>query len=253
PGGPNQYDTTSPLCGADLEHLGLNRIPASYQPDSLWSYELGSKNEFLEPHSLINVAAFHTDWRRIQQQVTLPTCAFPFTGNVGAARIDGVELSAQSQLASHVVLGGSVTYVNSRITQSGPGVPAQVGQPLLDTPRLSGHLRARYEMALSDRLRGSAEIMFEYHGANLRQFSPLAPVTYSNGVSGEIPDVTQVQRAYHVTNVGFEVHRNVMHYRVYVDNLLDAAPYLDFRRPAGFSAADTLRPRTLGFGVRADY
>jgi iron complex outermembrane recepter protein len=44
-----------------------------------------------------------------------------------------------------------------------------------------------------------------------------------------------------------------MTYRVYVDNLTDTAPYLDFRRPAGFSAADTLRPRTIGLGARARY
>jgi hypothetical protein len=40
---------------------------------------------------------------------------------------------------------------------------------------------------------------------------------------------------------------------LYIDNLTDAAPYLDFRRSPGFSAADTLRPRTIGVGVKTTF
>ena len=253
PGGPNEHGITASLCTPDLALLGLTRIPDSYQPDSLWTYEIGSKNEFDHGRVLLNVAAFHTDWRSIQQEVTIPICAFPFTGNVGAARVDGGEITLSARPVAHATLSSSASYVNSRITESGPGVPAQVGQQLLDTPRWSGNISGQYEFPINDQSLLQARITYEYHGSNLRQFSSYAPVTYSNGTSGEIPDATQVQQAYRLINFGLQLRRGRMTYRVYVDNLTDSAPYLDFRRPAGFSAADTLRPRTIGFGARASY
>jgi outer membrane receptor protein involved in Fe transport len=44
-----------------------------------------------------------------------------------------------------------------------------------------------------------------------------------------------------------------MQYRLYVDNLTDAAPYLDFRRASGVSSATTLRPRTIGISVKTTF
>jgi iron complex outermembrane recepter protein len=253
PGAPNEHGITTSLCAPGLALLDLTRIPDSYRPDSLWTYEIGSKNELDHGRGLLNVAAFHTDWRSIQQEVTIPICAFPFAGNVGAARVDGAELTISVMPVAHATLSGAVSYVNSRITESGPGVPAQVGQQLLDTPRWSGNISVQYEVPIEDQSTLQARGTYEYHGANLRQFTSVAPVTYSNGTSGEIPDATQVQQAYRVINLALQLQRGRMTYRVYVDNLTDSAPYLDFRRPAGFSAADTLRPRTIGLGARADY
>jgi outer membrane receptor protein involved in Fe transport len=44
-----------------------------------------------------------------------------------------------------------------------------------------------------------------------------------------------------------------MQYRLYVDNLTNSAPYLDFNRVSGVSAATTLRPRTIGIGVKTTF
>lgn len=249
PGGPNRFDTNSPLCEPDLKRLGLTRAPSDYEPDSLWTYELGSKNEFGSSRAVLNAAVFYTDWKRIQQQVTLMSCAFPFIGNVGAATVKGAELSAQSDIGSRTNVGGGITYTRSRITQSAPGVSAQVGQELLDTPRWMASGRLEYRFLQSAGWIGSVRGEYEYHGANLRQFESLAGVTYADGTLGQIPDATQVQGAYHVANANLEFATGRTHCRLYVDNLTDAAPYLDFRRAPGFSAATTLRPRTVGVNV----
>jgi hypothetical protein len=70
-------------------------------------------------------------------------------------------------------------------------------------------------------------------------------------MTGDIPDATQVQAAYHVVNASVSWGNKKFQYRLFVDNVLDAAPYLDFRRVPGFSAATTLRPRTIGVRVNA--
>jgi hypothetical protein len=147
------------------------------------------------------------------------------------------------------LVGGSVSFTRSRITQSLPGVSAQLGQELLDTPRwmANGYLQYRFLQAAG--WTGSVRGEYQYHGANLRQFESLANVTNADGTSSQIPDATQMQAAYHVVNANVELSRGPTRCRLYVDNLSDAAPYLDFRRAPGFSAATTLRPRTIGVNV----
>jgi outer membrane receptor protein involved in Fe transport len=252
-GGPNRFNTSSPLCGPDFARLGITRAPDSYQPDSLWTYELGSKNEIGQKRSVINAAIYYTDWKKIQQQVNLTSCGFQFVGNVGAATVKGAELSAESALGSGVSVGGTASYTATRITESSPGVSATVGQEVLDTPKWMGSLYGDYRFLNSGQWTGSFRAEFQYHGANLRQFESMQSVTYPNGSLGQIPDATQAQAAYRVVNTNFNFVSGPMQYRLYVDNLTDAAPYLDFRRASGVSSATTLRPRTIGISVKTTF
>jgi outer membrane receptor protein involved in Fe transport len=253
PGGPNQFDITSSLCEPSLRQLGLNRVPATYHPDSLWTYELGNKNELSDRRTVINAAVYYTDWKKIQQQVTLTSCGFPFIGNVGAATVRGAELSVESAIGDRFILGGAVSYTATRITETGVGLPAQIGQELIDTPRWMGNGYGEYHFFKTGTWVGSFRGEYQYHGANLRQFQSTALVTYPNGTMGLIPDATQIQAGYHVINTDISFVHGPAQYRLYVDNLTDAAPYLDFRRSPGFSAADTLRPRTIGVGVKTTF
>jgi len=252
-GGPNQYDITSSLCEPSLQQLGLNRVPATYHPDSLWTYEFGNKNELSDRRTVINAAIYYTDWKKIQQQVTLTSCGFPFIGNVGAATVRGAELSVESAIGDRFTLGGAVSYTATRITETGVGLPAQIGQQLLDTPKWMGNGYGEYHFFKTGTWVGSFRGEYQYHGANLRQFQSLALVTYPNGTMGSISDATQIQAGYHVINTSLNFGHGPTQYRLYIDNLTDAAPYLDFRRPPGFSAADTLRPRTIGVGVKSTF
>ena len=252
-GGPNQFNITSTLCEPSLRQLGLNRVPETYHPDSLWTYELGNKNELSDRRTVINAAIYYTDWKKIQQQVTLTSCGFPFIGNVGAATVRGAELSAESAIGDGFTIGGEVSYTVTSITETGVGLPAQIGQELLDTPKWMGNGYGEYHFFKTATWVGSFRGEYQYHGANLRQFQSTTLFTYPNGTMGLIPDATQIQAAYHVINTAISFVHGPTQYRLYVDNLTDAAPYLDFRRSPGFSAADTLRPRTIGVGVKSTF
>jgi hypothetical protein len=102
-------------------------------------------------------------------------------------------------------------------------------------------------------LTGSFRGEFRYHGSNLRQFNSLASITYPSGMPGLVPDPTQVQHAYHVVNAMFIFGSGVTQYRLYLDNLTNQAPYLDFNRVLGASYATTLQPRTLGVSVKTSF
>lgn len=252
-GGPNRFNTDSPLCEPDFQRLGISRAPDSFQPDSLWTYELGSKNEVGPRHTLIDAALYYTDWKKIQQQVNLNSCGFQFVGNVGAAKIKGAELSVESPIVGGLTLGGNASYIDSRITETAPGVSAQVGQQVLDTPRWSASAHGEYRFLNLADWAGTFRVDYQFHGSNLRAFETQQTISYPDGSIGAIPDATQVQAAYHVVNAGFNFTNNNTEYRLYLDNLTDAAPYLDFSRASGVSSATTIRPRTIGFNVRTTF
>jgi len=252
-GGPNRFNTDSPLCAPDFQRLGISRAPDSFQPDSLWTYELGSKNEVGPRHTLIDAAIYYTDWKKIQQQVNLNSCGFQFVGNVGAATIKGAELSVESPIVGGLTLGGNASYIDSRITETAPGVSAQVGQQVLDTPRWSASAHGEYRFLNLADWAGTFRVDYQFHGSNLRAFETEQTISYPDGSIGAIPDATQVQAAYHVVNAGFNFTNNNTEYRLYLDNLTDAAPYLDFGRASGVSSATTIRPRTIGFNVRTTF
>jgi iron complex outermembrane receptor protein len=246
PGGPISLGTNSPECAPSLAQLGIEHAPASYQSDSLWSYEIGAKNEFLDTRATLNAAVFYTDWKKIQQSINLGSCAMQFVGNIGAARVQGAELSAEIPVLHDLRAGGTIAYTQTKVTQSAVGVDAQPGEELLDTPKSMDSVYADYALLFRGDWTGGLRADFEYHGRNLRQFSSLQSVTYPNGTAGVIPDATQVQAAYHVINAGVYLRNTTVTCRLFVNNLLDAAPYLDFRRNPGFTGATTLRPRTIG-------
>jgi len=252
-GGPNRFNTDSPLCEPDFVRLGITRVPDSFQPDSLWTYEIGSKNELGGKRTVINAAVYYTDWKKIQQQVNLTSCGFQFVGNVGAATIRGAELSVDSAVGAGVTLGGNASFADTRITETSPGVSAMVGQEVLDTPKWMGSLYGDYRFLDMANWTGDFRTDIQYHGSNLRAFEEYQSVTYPNGAAGTIPDATQVQAAYHVINANFNFVNGNLQYRLYVDNLANAEPYLDFVRSSGVSSTTTIRPRTVGVSVHANF
>src|SRR5690606_30471517 len=236
-GGPNRYNTNSPLCAPDFERLGIDRVPDSYEPDKLWTYEIGSKNQLLDRRATVNAAVYFTDWSKIQQQVNLPTCGFQFVGNVGAAEIKGAELAIEAAITDRLTLGGTASYTDAEITKSAPGVSAQVGQSVLDTPEWMGNVYGDYRFPLGQSMEAVLRAEYQYRGSSLRQFDTTMLVTYPDDSVAPVPNMTQIQDSYDIVNVNFTIFRDNWQYRLYINNLLDEAPYLDFMRHGGESSA----------------
>lgn len=252
-GGPNRFNTNSPLCAPDFERLGIDRVPDSYEPDKLWTYEIGSKNQLLDRRATVNAAVYFTDWSKIQQQVNLPTCGFQFVGNVGAAEIKGAELAIEAAITDRLTLGGTASYTDAEITKSAPGVSAQVGQSVLDTPEWMGNVYGDYRFPLGQSMEAVLRAEYQYRGSSLRQFDTTMLVTYPDDSVAPVPNMTQIQDSYDIVNVNFTIFRDNWQYRLYINNLLDEAPYLDFMRHGGESSATTLRPRSVGVGARVSF
>lgn len=252
PGGGNPFAVAPGLCAGDLAALGLSSVPVAYESDKLWTYELGSKNQFLDRRLTVNGAVFYTDWQNIQQNVFLPSCGFSFNGNVGAAEIKGAELSTQFEVTEGLTIGGAASYTDAQISETAIGVSAQVGQPVLDTPKWIANGFVTYRFPVWGDGTATAKLDYQYHGSSLRMFedsyvvsTPLGPVA--------APNITQKQESYEVVNLSLRLDYGRWQYDVFVNNALDADPLLDHNVVSGMEAAVTLRPRTVGVSLRTRF
>jgi iron complex outermembrane receptor protein len=155
PGGGNQSPPTSgpqvAQCNADLAALGLSAQPSQYNPDSLWSYELGEKARFLDGKVSVNADLYFEKWGQLQQTVTL-ACGTDFTANVGAAEIRGAELELTAIVAEGLQVSVSSAYSHARISKGTPDAGTYVGERILDVPDLTAHAAISDTRPLSDQL-----------------------------------------------------------------------------------------------------
>lgn len=253
PGGPNRFNTSSPLCAPDFAALGISRAPATYEFDNLRTYEIGSKNTFEGNRLLLNGAVYFTDWKKIQQQVNLPSCGFQFVANVGAAEIRGAEAEFRFAATDAVSFGGVVNYTDSEITESAPGVSAKVGQPVLDTPKWSGSAFLDVELGEAAGWEPKLHADWQYRSTSIRQFDALVNVILPSGAAALVPDDSQVAASYGVLNVGLTLARGTWLAHLYVNNVTDQDAVIDYSRLLATPNMATLRPRTIGFALRTTF
>ena len=79
------------LAGLPLEDI------LHLKSDTLWSYEVGTKTQLPQSGIVISAAAFHIDWKNLQQQVALP-CGFYLQLNGGEAQINGGEIELDGRV-----------------------------------------------------------------------------------------------------------------------------------------------------------
>jgi outer membrane receptor protein involved in Fe transport len=100
--------------------------PPTFDSDTLWSYELGSKNAFAAGRAIVNASAYYIDWKNIQQGVALAGCGFGFTTNLGKAVSRGFDLELLVQPTDTLTLGSAIGYNDAEFRETVFGGPAAV-------------------------------------------------------------------------------------------------------------------------------
>jgi outer membrane receptor protein involved in Fe transport len=140
--------TVGSVCLANLEAIGRSSAPTSFDPDTVWSYELGEKGRFFDGRVIFNADAFYISWAHVQQLVAL-ACGLSFTANGPNAAVKGGEAELQAKLARGLTLTQSVGYADAAFSEAYPAAAIVAGQPLLDAPRWTLSTSLRYEHPLS--------------------------------------------------------------------------------------------------------
>jgi len=91
-----------------------------FEPETLTSYELGWKSEWLDRRLRLNAAVFYADYEDMQLDIVVPDQPNPAltqTENAGKASISGIELDLQALLAPGLRASLSFGYLDTEIEE----------------------------------------------------------------------------------------------------------------------------------------
>jgi outer membrane receptor protein involved in Fe transport len=247
----------------DLAAYGLKSVPQGFGSDSVWSYEVGTKNEFDDRRILVNASAYWIKWNNIQQNVAL-ACGFQFTANLGEAQSRGFDLQGQYKVNDIVSVGGTFGYTNASYTETVFATQAAAQEAATDPSsgffsivRDGDHLPgAPWTLAVFSQLnlpvfstRGYVRADYQYSAKQTDIIAAQNPL--DGGSASAIPSIPSTSftslRA-GVRWAGFDVS-------LFSQNLFDTRPKLS-QSPDGPNGTPlyqviTWRPRTIG--VTATY
>ena len=167
-GGGNPSYAGNFVCQIDLQGADA---PAVYKSDSVWSYEIGTKNRLANGRADISASVFRIDWSNIQSLIFMPTCGNIYTDNLGKAVSQGGDLELHAEVAPGLRLSLSAGYTDAHYTQTttrvfggGTVVLAANGEKL-PIPKVSGSAALYYEHALfNSEHEGYVNLTYDFAG-----------------------------------------------------------------------------------------
>jgi len=212
--------------------------PASYDSDSLWSYELGVKSRQLNDKLSIAGDVFYIDWKNIQVDINLP-CTFDYYTNAGSAKSYGSELELRFKPVSRLTLDLAGGYTHATLSQDVPALSITAGQDVPGVPHWSIKTSGRYSAPL-----GADQTLFvaadwEY-------------VSASHGTVG-VTDPDYNRPAYGAFGLnGGESYRD-WRFSVFVKNLFNDQKIIQRPNLQTVNRGYTITPRTIGLSAEVDF
>lgn len=159
-------EPVAPECGTEASRKQVN-------PDSIKSYELGAKTDWLQRRLMVDAAAYRINWNNIQEQRLLP-CGFGVADNFGNAVIKGAELEVSTRLTERMSAGLSATYLHTELLQGSALSGAQPGDPIEYVPNWQYSLYAQTTFPVFQASDGFGRIDYQYTGSSITDYSRLA-------------------------------------------------------------------------------
>jgi len=221
--------------------------PTTFAPDSLWNYEVGSKNSLLNRRLTVNASAYLIDWDDVQVFNRLP-CTYYFTQNAGKIRSKGVELETAFKLTRQASIGVNASYNHASARDTViTGIPAQnipAGSRVPYAPRFSASATASYTIPLAGTDEIGLAASYAYRGEAFTNFAA------SQGSYARIESSNTLNATVTYRTRGYEVG-------LFGTNLTNGAQVSDVT-PNGIAIQPgnlvyLVRPRTVGLRVTARF
>jgi iron complex outermembrane recepter protein len=235
PGGPNEALLSN--AGAPCQYGQAYR--SVYDPDSVWTYELGEKSTLFNRVLTLNTAIYRTDWTGIQGSIT-SNCG-GFIANFGNARIKGAELEASIRPVTHLSFTASASYNDARFVSVNEVLASAVsvspGARVATIPKTQLSVGGEWSMPLNAAVTGYLRADAEYVGS--------APMSYTE-TSSEF-----TRPSYTTINASIGEYWRELEASVYVTNLANRLQIVDINTPSsGPALLIAAPPRTVGINLR---
>jgi iron complex outermembrane receptor protein len=210
-------------------------IPSGIEPETLWSYEVGTKGRFMDGRAQFEAALFYNDWEDLQVPIVVtPQVRALVNGGTGVTR--GVEGGLTFIPVDGWTLNFTGSYTDAEFTEDVPGINISDGDTIPNVPEVTLSAATTYRWPFTDSLGG-----FVYGG-----------VQYASELSDTLNFATDSDTITQVDlRTGVEADRWSAF--LFADNLFDedgaVAPYA--LGPTG--PATRLRPLTVGLQLSARF
>ena len=128
-------------------------VPLPFDPETVWSYEIGSKWQGLEDRARLNLAAFYTDYTDIQL-VLFDNFGAPINQNGGEATIWGVEAEGTFIFNDYFSLSATLGYTDAEFDKVLPPLlvpfqPITVASRFPNTPEFQSSVSPQLAFPIS--------------------------------------------------------------------------------------------------------
>ena len=181
--------TPAQAAAADVT-LGLpaGTISPTNKPDSLWTYEVGTRWELADRNLLVEGSVYQTDWQDVLVQFA--TAAVISITNAGDARIRGADIGlAWRTPVDGLTLQASAAYNDAKFTSVlgnlSLGTAIRVGGPVPNVPKTTFNLAADFKREIPGMSGAVGNIYVGYYNR-----SHTFDATVKNLKSGQLDDLT---------------------------------------------------------------
>ncbi|MBB5369941.1 MULTISPECIES: TonB-dependent receptor [unclassified Janthinobacterium] len=225
---------------------GVN-APSTFAPDSLWNYELGSKNTLLDRRMTFNVSVYRIDWSDVQVFNKLP-CTYYYTLNAGKIRSQGLEVESAFKLSRHATFGLSASYNDAYARETVvTGIAAQnipAGSRTPYAPRFAANATLSYSIPVNGKDEVGVSASYAYRGNAYTNFAK------AQGSYEEIPSSNMVNATVTYKTGAYE-------FGLFGTNLTNGTKINDVTSNViAIQPGNTLflaQPRTIGLRVKARF
>ena len=260
----------------------------SWDDETLWNYELGSKNVVMNGRGSINGSVFYANIKNLQATVTAGSCSSRLVFNVPKAHSAGAEIEMNMAPSPVFDFSLSASHTDSKldstVTSSDPtgGVSVvsgiQKGARMPTVPENQAALAATYHWTASAAWAGYVTGTYQYVGDRYTQVgdeyltciscapAPCTQATLNlnsfgkNTIGGPLTQSTLVFNpklpSYNILNLRFGLLKGKWDTALFINTVTNETAYLSLDRERGFRARVaylTNTPRTIGINTRTTF
>jgi iron complex outermembrane recepter protein len=260
-----------PLCTPqDLEVFSGH---PTWDDETLWDYEVGSKSTLMQNRGSFNVAAYYMDIKNLQATVTAGSCSSRLILNVPSARSTGAEAEFALAPTEHFDFSLSGSLGNSELKSSVVDKAGHIvsgirsGARMPTVPEQQFSAGATYRWPLASAREAYVTGVFQYIGDRITQIGDedlsgsqslltFAPHNIGGPYTQNTVAYNPILPAYNNLNLRAGLLQGRWDIAFYINNATNEEAHLSLDRERGLRARigyQINQPRTFGIATRVTY